>query len=67
MFEGALAQDILPLGSIKLHQVGIDVVDVLTLEANPRVVVRIHVSVSAERILSIKCSSGEDFRKLLPV
>lgn len=48
MFERALAQNVLPLGAIQLHQVGIYVVDVLTLQADSRVVVGIHVSVSVE-------------------
>lgn len=46
VFEGALAQNVLPLGAVQLHQIGIDVVDVLALEADPRVVVGVHVSVS---------------------
>lgn len=48
MFEWTLAEDILSLSAFKLHKVGIDVIQVLSLKQDSRMVVWIYVSVSKQ-------------------
>lgn len=70
LFEGSLTQDVLSLGAVELHKVGVYVVgvNVLSGQHDSRVVVGIHITVSI-RIgqTTVRMIVGSRRRSTLPV